>query len=362
MALLLPFALQTSVVDAAERSHRTSKATPSGYEKRTEVLRFMDELVERHGFVREELQVLFRKVNFQPAVIKSITPPRDPGVKSWRSYRAIFVNDQRINAGLRFLEQHEATLARASSEFGVPREIIVAIIGVETVYGRNLGSYRVVDALTTLDFDYAPRSAFFRSELEHYLLFARDAGMDVFALRGSYAGAFGLPQFMPSSYRRFAVDYDGDAQANLVRSPADAIGSVGNFLKAHGWRRDAPIAFAARLEGPVDKAIVHGGVKPDRALSALEAAGVRVAAPSGSLAPDTLCVLVELETPGQPSEFRAGLENFFVITRYNRSSFYAAAVMDLAEAIRMAIPEGPTATTPAPAPAVGPTTPSTAQP
>jgi membrane-bound lytic murein transglycosylase B len=348
---LLLFALSASPVPAADRSHRTTKAAPSGYDKRTEVLRFMDELVERHGFVREELQTLFRKVNFQPAVIKSITPPRDPGAKSWRNYRAIFVNDQRIGAGQRFLAQHEETLARASREFGVPREIIVAIIGVETVYGRNLGSYRVVDALSTLAFDYAPRSAFFRSELEHYLLFAREAGMDVFSLRGSFAGAFGLPQFMPSSYRRFAVDYDGDARANLVSSPADAIGSVGNFLKAHGWRRDAPIAFAAQLQGPADKTIAHGGVKPDRPVSALEAAGIRIAAPPGTLAPDTQCVLVELETPGQPSEYRAGLENFFVITRYNRSSFYAAAVMDLAEAIRLA---GPASDGTAVAPAVAP--------
>ncbi len=345
--LALPFAIPPSPVQAADRSHRSHpsvKAAPSGYEKRTEVLRFIDELVERHGFVREEMQTLFRKVNFQPTVIKAISPPRDPGVKSWRNYRAIFVNDQRISAGQHFLAQHETTLARASSEFGVPREIIVAIIGVETVYGRNLGSYRVMDALTTLAFDYAPRSAFFRSELEHYLLFARDAGMDVFELRGSYAGAFGLPQFMPSSYRRFAVDYDGDARANLVRSPADAIGSVGNFLKAHGWRSNAPIAFPALLNGPADKTIAHGGVKPDRAVSALEAAGVRIDAPVGILTPDMQCVLVELETPGQPSEYRAGLENFFVITRYNRSSFYAAAVMDLAEAIRVAVAATATAT------------------
>lgn len=336
LMLTLAFAFTPSPAQGADRSHRTTKAAPSGYEKRTEVQRFIDELVERHGFVREELQALFRKVNFQPAVIKAISPPRDPGVKSWRNYRAIFVSDQRIAAGQRFLAQHEQTLARASNEFGVPREIIVAIIGVETVYGRNLGGYRIVDALTTLAFDYAPRAAFFRSELEHYLLFARDAGMDVFNLRGSYAGAFGLPQFMPSSYRRYAVDYDGDARANLVSSVADAIGSVGNFLKAHGWRRDAPIAFAAQLDGPVDRSIAHGGVKPDRPLAELAAAGARIAAPDGAVAADTQCVLIELETPGQLPEYRAGLENFFVITRYNRSSFYAAAVMDLAEAIRNA--------------------------
>ena len=324
------------VATAAERRAPPAKpaAKPSGYEKRDDVLKFIDDMVARHGFVREELQALFAKAVFQPAVIKAILPPSDPTVRSWKNYRAIFVNPQRIIAGQHFMEQNAAVLRRAGAEFGVPEEIIAAIIGVETVYGRNMGNFRIVDALATLAFDYPPRGEYFRSELEHYLLFARDEGVDVFSLRGSYAGAYGLPQFMPRSLRQFALDYDGDAHANLSRSTADAIGSVGNFLREHGWQRGEPIAFPVKLEGDAWRKFADGSIKPSQRPADLAAAGVTTLAPPEAIKPDTPLVLVELETPGQPSEFRAALENFYVITRYNRSSFYAAAVMDLAAALQ----------------------------
>ena len=220
----------------------------------------------------------------------------------------------------------------------MPEEIILAIIGVETIYGRNMGSYRVVDALVTLGFDYPPRSEYFRSELENYLLHARDTGIDVFSVKGSYAGAIGIPQFMPGSLRRFALDYDGDGQANLVASPVDAIGSVANFLKDHGWERGGAIAVAVRVEGEAFRKFVDGSVKPANRIADLVAAGVSLAEEVSGVVPETLCALVELETPGRPSEYRASLNNFYVITRYNRSSSYAAAVMDLAQALRVTVP------------------------
>lgn len=330
---LISALLAASGAFAADRRPVATKTTAT-YDQRAEVAKFIDDMVERHGFVRGELQSLFRKAVFQPVVVKAISPPSDPRVRSWRNYRAIFVSPERISAGQQFLARHAAALARAQAEFGVPEEIIAAIIGVETVYGRNMGNFRIVDALTTLAFDYPPRAAYFRSELEQYLLYTRDTGVDVFSLRGSYAGAYGLPQFMPTSLRRYAVDYDGNTRADLGRSVADAIGSVGNFLKAHGWKSGAPIAFPVSMEGEGFRKFADGSVKPAWPLAELTAAGVTTLAPAETLKPDTLAVLVELDTPDQPSEYRAALDNFYVITRYNRSSFYAAAVMDLAAALK----------------------------
>jgi membrane-bound lytic murein transglycosylase B len=327
---------------AKPRAAQTLRGEVGRYQQQPQVEQFIDAMVERHGFVRAELQTLFRKVAFQPSVVKAISPPTDPTVRSWRNYRALFVNAPRIEAGRRFRSAHAATLARAEAEFGVPQDIIVAIIGVETVYGRNMGSYRVIDALATLAFDYPRRADYFRSELEHYLLYAREADLDVFALRGSYAGAFGIPQFMPGSYRRWAVDFDGDARTDLVRSPADAIGSVANFLREHGWQRGAAVAFPVQGDSDAVRKLADGSIKPSLSPAELAAAGVTPIAPPGAIPADALCVVVELETPGQPSEYRAALENFYVITRYNRSSFYAAAVMDLAQALG----PGPDAKTP----------------
>jgi membrane-bound lytic murein transglycosylase B len=309
------------------------------YAGRTDVRQFVTEMVERHGFVRSELEQLFTKAKFQPAIIKAITPPTSPQARSWQAYRQNFVNAQRIEAGLRFRERHADTLARASAQYGVPEEIIVSIIGVETVYGRNMGGYRVIDALATLAFDYPPRAEFFRNELEQFLLAARENSLDVLAVKGSYAGAIGIPQFMPGSLRRFGVDYDGNGQANLSDSPVDAIGSVANFLNGHGWSRSQPIAFAARVDGADAasiRAMVNTGIKPVVSLAELPRSGITVAELPSTLAADTSFTLVELETPGQPTEYRIGLQNFYVLTRYNRSSLYASAVFDLAQALRNA--------------------------
>jgi membrane-bound lytic murein transglycosylase B len=274
-------------------------AAQSGYQKRGDVRTFIDELVERHGFVPAELSKLFSRVQRAETVLEAIKP-QPPVERVWADYRANFVNEKRTDAGVAFWRKHARALERASQAYGVPPEIIVAIIGVETYYGRNLGRFRVVDALTTLAFDYPPRAAFFRGELEQYLLLARELNLDVFSVRGSYAGAIGIPQFMPGSTRRYAVDFDGDGAIDLRGNPVDAIGSVANFLKQHGWRAGEAIHLAA----------------------------------DGAVTPQQLEGKAELIDLG--SERRLGLHNFYVITRYNRSHFYAAAVTDLAAALRSA--------------------------
>lgn len=324
LAALLAFALSSSI---------TATASAAQYAERDDVRQFIVEMADRHGFVREELHTLFSKARFQPAIIKAITPPTVARAKSWQSYRALFLTPQRIDAGVEFREQQREVLARAAALYGVPEEIIVAIIGVETVYGRNTGSYRVIDALTTLAFDYRPRAAFFRGELEHYLLYARDAGIDTLGLKGSFAGAIGIPQFMPGSYRRYAVDMDGDGQPDLSGSFADAIGSVANFLKSHGWEADQPVAFAAQVQGEHYRQLIGAGIKPAYRYGDLAQFGVNV---SGETRADALCALIELETPGEASEYLVGLTNFYVLTRYNRSSMYAAAVLELAQAVKSA--------------------------
>lgn len=327
LTALLAFALSSSI---------TVTATAAGqYGEREDVRRFIAEMVDRHGFVGKELRALFSRARFQPAIIKAITPPTEARAKSWQAYRALFLTPQRIEAGVEFRGRHREALARATELYGVPEEIIVAIIGVETVYGRNTGNYRVIDALSTLAFDFRPRAEFFRAELEHYLLYARDAGIDTLAQKGSYAGAIGIPQFMPGSYRLYAVDLDGDGKQDLSGSFADAIGSVAYFLQAHGWESGQPVAFAAQVHGENYRKLVDAGIKPTYRYGDLAGFGVSA---RGETTADAPCALIELETPGEASEYLVALTNFYVLTRYNRSSLYAAAVLDLAQAVKSAYP------------------------
>ncbi len=343
-------ALTGSTLPAALAAPNHVPASPSRhYADRADVRAFIDTMVQEHGFVRRELEAIFRKAVRQPDIIRAMTPPPEAPVRSWQAYRAFFVNPQRIEAGLRFGARNADILRRAEERYGVPAEIILAIIGVETSYGRNMGRYRILDALTTLAFDYPRRAEYFRSELQHFLIFARDGNIDVLGLRGSYAGAFGMPQFMPGSYRRYAVDFDGDGRTDLIASTPDAIGSVGNFLKEHGWEAGRPIAFtvsppAATAAPDSWRALLDAGIKPSLPLARLLAAGVQLPSALASLPPDTLACVVDLETPGQPPVAWAGLQNFYVLTRYNRSSFYAIAILELAEALRAAGPSGAGAT------------------
>ncbi len=307
-----------------------AQAGSVNYAQRDDVRQFITEMVDRHGFAGRELRRLFSRVHHQPAIVRAITPPAQAHAKSWQDYRALFLSRERIDAGLRFRERHSEALVRAAQQFGVPPEIIVAIIGVETAYGRNMGGYRVMDALTTLAFDFPRRGEFFRSELEHYLLYTREAGIDALGMLGSYAGAIGIPQFMPGSYRRFALDYDGDGRRDLRGSAVDAIGSVANFLSAHGWEAGQPVAAPAQVTDGRFRPLADAGIKPLYRVGDLGSFGVTHSQP---LPPETLCALVELETPGQPAEYWIGLQNFYAITRYNRSSFYAVAVIELGRAL-----------------------------
>jgi len=300
------------------------------YAERPEVAAFVRDLARRHGLVEAELRRVFERAQRLDPVLEAIARPAER-VRTWEEYRALLLTERRIAEGVEFWRKHRRTLQRAQRRYGVAPEYVVAIIGVETFYGRNIGNWRVVDALTTLAFDYPPRAGFFRAELESYLLMAREAGIDVFSVRGSYAGAIGIPQFMPSSARRYAVDFDGNGSIDLQTSRADAIGSVANFLKLHGWQRDADVAVDARVPGEGWRAYADGRFEPKHSLTELRQAGIEFDSPQPAGASATV---VELANADRPSEFRVGLRNFYVITRYNRSALYAAAVADLATELK----------------------------
>jgi len=312
---------------------RAEEQAPEHYALRADVAGFIQELVERHAFDAEELRLVFSRARREEAVLAAMrAQPRQ--ADSWDAYRTLFVNERHLRAGLEFWQEHRQTLARARRAYGVPEEIVVAIIGIETFYGRNTGRWRVIDALATLAFDYPPRAPFFRGELENYLLFARELELDVFSVKGSYAGAIGIPQFMPGSYLRYAVDFDGDGATDLRANAADAIGSVANFLLQHGWERGAPVQRGARVTGAGHEALIAGNPLPRHTLEELGKAGVEVR--GAPLPADTRAVLLRLETPERPADFRIGLHNFYVLTRYNHSVFYALSVADLAEQLRAA--------------------------
>ena len=306
------------------------------FARRDDVHAFVQDMHERHGFDVDALNGLFARTRPVAAVIKAIMPPRDPGVRSWQAYRGRFVESRRIAAGRRFMLAHSEQLAVAETRFGVPIEIIASIIGVETIYGKHMGRFGTFAALSTLAFDYPPRASLFRRELEELLLLAREEKRDPLAYTGSYAGALGLPQFLPSSRRRFAIDFDGDGRIDLAGSPADAIGSVANFLAEHGWERHGPIATTVTASGDGVQALIDEGIAPRRTPQEMQAAGtILLATGSGDARiPEQPAALIDLVTPNAATEYRLGYRNFHVITRYNRSSFYAAAVMDLAAALR----------------------------
>ena len=335
MTRLLALGLAALLFQLAAFSAHCAPPAQKPYGKRDDVQSFIRQMVEQHAFVERELTFLFSRARREPAILAAIAPPKTAPMRSWQTYRGRFVNEARSAEGAEFWRRNAATLERAEQEHGVPAEIIVAIIGVETVYGRQMGSWRVIDALSTLAFDYPPRAEFFRGELEQYLLFTREQGIDVFSVKGSYAGAIGIPQFMPGSYRRFAVDFDGDGAANLRSSEADAIGSVANFLAKHGWRRGERVLLPARLVGgpggDAHKPLIEAGIEPTTSLSDLKKYGVETRT---DLALETTVALIELESPGAATEYRLGLRNFYVLTRYNRSSLYASAVYDLAQEIK----------------------------
>lgn len=297
------------------------------YSERSDVKEFIAEMRQKHEFLEAWLIRQFDEAEFKPSVIKFILPPASPQQRSWKTYRSRFVEPRRIAAGTAFWNQHAATVKQASEQYGVPEEIIVAIIGVETIYGKQLGDFETLSALTTLAFDYPPRAALFRAQLEELLLLAREEGRNPRSYTGSFAGALGLPQFLPGSIRRYAVNFDGNDSIDLT-TPADAIGSVANFLAAHGWVKGGPIVAPAQIDDAAAAPLTAQGIKPQ--LLPTEMVGL-VTRPD---APQQPAALIDLVTPERATEYWLGYQNFYVITRYNRSSFYAMAVHDLAQALR----------------------------
>ena len=296
--------------------------------KHPELVTFIDEMVERHGFSQEELRELFTRAKIRREIIEAIERPKES--LPWYEYKKLFITDYSIQRGKRYWKKHAQTLARAREKYGVAPEIIVAILGVETQYGRNKGAYRVIDALTTLTLKYPPRRDFFRRELEEYLLLTRELKIDPSRIKGSYAGAVGVPQFIPSSYRQYAVDFDGDQKRDLIDNAIDAIGSIANFLKIHGWEANEPVSDDVQLEGTLYVWIEKLGVKPMLSVRNLINYGIF---PHNREDTEKQAALIVLEGESGPI-YRIGYNNFYVITHYNRSTRYAMAVYELGERIR----------------------------
>lgn len=306
------------------------------------VQEFADEMASEHGFDRDELSAIVRRLRFIDSAVQLVKPAPPGKPKNWQAYSARFIEPIRINAGVRFWDENSEALARAEASYGVPAEIIVGIIGIETIYGRDTGRFRVLDALTTLAFAYpevpnqAARKAFFRSELKNTLLFARERKLDPFSLLGSFAGAVGMPQFMPGNILKYGVDFDTDGQVDLRNSATDAIGSVANFLVEHGWKREArgPAAYPVEVsparawEGMLERGLA-AHYRPEQ----LVAAGVT---PHVALPGERLYGLVDLQNGAEPTEYWAANDNFFAITNYNRSYFYAMSVVELGRAVESA--------------------------
>ncbi|OEZ61717.1 membrane-bound lytic murein transglycosylase B precursor [Duganella sp. HH105] len=307
-----------------------------------EVRGFLDEVATRDGFERAELNALMGQVRYLDSAVQLVKPAPPGKPKNWQAYSRLIVDPVRIDNGVKFWNDNRDALERAEALYGIPAEILVGIIGVETVYGRNTGRFRVVDALTTLAFSYpeAPqrteRMAFFRGELEATLLFARQNGIDPLSLRGSFAGAIGMPQFMPSSVMKYAVDFDGSGKIDLLNSSGDAIGSVAAFLAAHGWQRDlgGPLVYAASVSpNRAWEAMTNQGLSAKYRAPELAAAGVTTAVP---VPEQQNYGLVDLQNGAEPTEYWLANNNFFAITQYNRSYFYAMSVVELGRAVRLA--------------------------
>ena len=294
----------------------------------TEIEPFVARMAENHGVPAHQTRALLTQARVLDPVLEAIQRPAER--KPWHKYRKIFITEKRIARGAEFWRAHAHALTRAEEKYGVPPEIIVAIIGVESFYGVHRGRFRVLDSLATLGFRYPKRSAFFLSELEAFVLLCEDERLDAQGVEGSYAGAMGIAQFISSSYRRYAIDFDGNGARDLMRSPEDAVGSIANYLSEHGWRPGAAIAVPAEVEGDAFRAVVEQGMKPHASLASIRASGVSFATYA---AKEEHGALLEFEIRNG-HEYWVGLTNFYVITRYNHSRLYALAVLQLAQRIR----------------------------
>ena len=331
---------------AKAKQPAVAKPAASGpaYATRADAMAFADDMAERRNLDRDWVRHAIGQARNLPVVAKFITPPPVGTVKNWRVYRSRFIDAVRIQAGVKFWQAHRDTLERAEKEYGVPAEIIVGIIGVETIYGQQVGTFRVIDALATLTFDFpaahpraAARREFFQSELEQFLSLTSRMGEDPLAWRGSFAGAMGLPQFMPSSWVKYAVDFDGDGKVDLFTSPADVIGSVANYFKAFNWQPGMPTHYPVSFDKTrLDlDALLAPDILPTFSQESFAAKGAVLEGEAlehkGPLA------LVELQNAGAEPTFVAGTDNFYAITRYNWSSYYAMAVIDLGREVAKAM-------------------------
>ena len=348
LLVLVLGAMHAEAMAAKPRAKRAAAATAVAAERATGVLyagradamRSADDIASRRDLDPAWVRQMLGQARLLPQITRWVLPAPSGTPKNWRVYRSRFIDPVRIAAGVAFWQAHAATLERAEQEYGVPAAIIVGIIGVETIYGRDTGNFRVLDALATLSFDFpqahpraAERQAFFLGELEQLLSLAHRTGVDPLKLRGSYAGAMGLPQFMPSSWARYAIDFDGDGRVDLFRSPADVIGSVANYFKAFGWQPGMPTHYpvqfdAAYLDLP---ALLAPDILPTFSAASMAAKGLLLD-PRGQHHAGPMA-LVELQNGGDPPQYVAGTDNFYAITRYNWSSYYAMAVIELGEAV-----------------------------
>lgn len=350
MLLVAACTLPASAI-AAKHGKKTARVTSAqaavpgpSYDQRLDAMQAADDIAERQKLDRDWVRQTLGQARYVAAIAKAVTPPAVGVAKNWLLYRSRFVEPLRIRAGLAFWQAHRDTLQRAEQETGVPAEIIVGVLGVETIYGQQTGNYRVLDALATLAFDFpashpraAERSAYFKTELEQFLSWTFSSGRDPLTLKGSYAGAMGLPQFMPSSWAKYAVDFDGDGVVDLLGSPADAIGSVANYFKAFNWQPGLathfPLDFdASKLDM---EALMAPDILPTFSVETFQSKGVVLT--GAALKHAGKLALIELQNGDAAPSYVAGTDNFYAITRYNWSSYYALAVIELGQAVKLAV-------------------------
>jgi len=342
-SLLIAAGAPWTRAEAKNRFKSTDAAEPRPYLLRDDAMRWADEMAGRRGLDAEWTRQAVGQAVFLRQVPRLMLPPARGTAKNWRAYRSRFVEPLRIRAGVRFWQRNRGALAQAQAEFGVPPEIIVGIIGVETIYGQNMGNFRVVDALATLTFDFPPehprateRQAYFSGELEQFLSLCSRSDMAPTAPLGSYAGAMGMPQFMPSSWVKYAIDFDGDGQIDLWGSQADAIGSVASYFKGYGWQPGLPTHYPVQLSPEADlDALLAPDILPTFKPERFQALGAQL--DEGGPTPPGPLALIELQNGSAEPSYVAGTENFYVITRYNWSSYYAMAVIELGQAVATAV-------------------------
>lgn len=337
---------------AAKHGKKAAKVTSAqaavpgpSYDQRMDAMQAADDIAERQKLDRDWVRQTLGQARYVAAIAKAVTPPAVGVAKNWQLYRSRFVEPLRIRAGVAFWQAHRDTLQRAERETGVPAEIIVGILGVETIYGQQTGNFRVLDALATLAFDFpanhpraAERSVYFKTELEQFLSWTFSSGRDPLTLKGSYAGAMGLPQFMPSSWAKYAVDFDGDGVVDLLGSPADAIGSVANYLKTFNWQPGLATHFPLEFDASkLDmEALMAPDILPTFSVENFQAKGVVLT--GAALKHPGKLALIELQNGDAAPSYVAGTDNFYAITRYNWSSYYALAVIELGQAVAQAMP------------------------